>query len=84
MLSNKNLFALQKKGMNIGSSTGKLVGILVVLVVAGALAPTIFTSLNSTNLSAAPSWLSSNMGTFIAIGFLLLILGVVGVYKHRN
>jgi len=84
MLSTQKLATLQKKGMAIGGGVQKIVGILVILVVMGALAPTIFTSLNSTNLGDAPSWLSTNVGTFVGIGFLLLLLGAVGVYKYSN
>lgn len=84
MLTKAQLGKMQKRGMAIGGGVQKIVGILVILVVMGALAPTIFTSLNATNLSDAPSWLSDNVGTFVAIGFLLLLLGAVGVYKYRS
>lgn len=71
---------MNKKG-NVGSKMTALIGVLVILVVAGALVGTYFTAFNSSNVGAnAPSWFSSTIIIVIAAGILMLIWSLFNKY----
>ena len=64
---------------------GTGIGIFIVLTLLFALAPGMFAS--AANLSGntdAPTWFADNIGTFVAIILLLVILGAGGLYASNR
>lgn len=69
------------KGESSHSGIKALVGILLVVILVGAFAGTIFSSLNSTSLGAsAPSWAPVVFGAIGVIVLLLVLLKAGGLY----
>ena len=69
-----NLKEMQKKGsISMDGTTKKLVGVMVVLILIGAFAPTIFENANLSG-TGAPSWLITVAPILIAVVILFVIL----------
>jgi len=59
--------------MKISGQVGKLFGALVLVLIAVALIPELFTSLLQVNDSSAPGWLYISLVTVVGAGVLFLI-----------
>jgi hypothetical protein len=58
-----------------------LITVLLILLLVGVLAGTIFTSVNSTNLGvSAPSWFVTLMPYFAGIALILIVLRAIGLW----
>lgn len=68
------------KGNATNGTVKVLIGLLIVLIFVGALAGTIFTSINSTALASAPSWVATTLPIVAGVGLVILLLKVVGVW----
>jgi hypothetical protein len=58
------------------------IGLFIVLILLFALAPGMFESAAGLNETDAPAWFADNMGTFVAIVLLLMVLGAGGLYAY--
>lgn len=71
-----------KKMVSLGKGLGKIIALLVIAVVIGALAPTIFSTLglvNTTGWSPIAISLFYVVSIAIALGLIIVVLEVVGI-----
>ncbi len=68
------LIELQKKGMkSVNSRIEGLIGLVLVLVIVVALAPTIFTSASDLNTTGAPAWVQPVVLVTLGVVILMII-----------
>lgn len=74
-MKKSKLRQLQKKGaMNVSSKIEYLIGALIVVVLATALAPTMFENVeNLTNATGVPSWVPTVLFVIVGAGLVFLI-----------
>ena len=75
-----DLIALQKRGAHsVNGHVEYLIGALILIVLATALAPTIFSSVNDLNGSAGvPTWVPTVLYVIIGAGLVFLIWKAFG------